>query len=358
MSRITDYIPEDDDGADRIESNQDPKYNGGENSHLPKFTLIAFRDIKLDTDRRDYLVKGLLPSNGLIIIWGPPKCGKSFWTTDLGLHISLGWKYRGRRVQQAIIVYIALEGGVGFRRRIEAYKRHHDITEAPFYLITDRINLMRDHQALIAAIKEQTPDVPGAVVIDTLNRSLAGSESNDEDMAAYIKAADAVREAFGCAVIIVHHCGIDGTRPRGHTSLTGAADAQIAVSRNGTTNNVLATVEWMKDGAEGDKITSRLEVVEVGEDPDGDPITSCVVIPVEAAPSPEPTGPRLSKNQRTMLDLLHSAGAAGLSLADWYDRARAVGIGVKRKADLYDIRSSLASKRLVHDYGDRWYVAH
>ena len=36
------------------------------------------------------------------------------------------------------------------------------------------------------------------------------------------------------------------------------------------------TVEYMKDGAEGDTIVSRLENVEVGIDEDGDPITSCV----------------------------------------------------------------------------------
>ena len=30
-------------------------------------------------------------------------------------------------------------------------------------------------------------ETPAAVIIDTLNRSLAGSESSDEDMAAYIK---------------------------------------------------------------------------------------------------------------------------------------------------------------------------
>jgi hypothetical protein len=34
-------------------------------------------------------------------------------------------------------------------------------------------------------------------------RSLAGSESSDEDMAAYIKAAHAIRDAFTCAIVIV-----------------------------------------------------------------------------------------------------------------------------------------------------------
>jgi hypothetical protein len=54
--------------------------------------------------------------------------------------------------------------------------------------------------------------------------------------------------------------GVDGSRPRGHTSLTGAADAQIAVSRDEPTNEVVVTLELMKDGAEGDVITSRLEL--------------------------------------------------------------------------------------------------
>jgi hypothetical protein len=146
---------------------------------------------------------------------------------------------------------------------------------------------------LIDDIKEQTPDTPVAVVIDTLNRSLAGSESSDEDMAAYIKAADAVREAFGCAVIIVHHCGVDNSRPRGHTSLTGAADAQIAVSRDEATNDVAATLEWLKDGAEGDVITGRLRTVDLGLDAEGEPITSCVIVPAEI----EPQAPRKPKKR-------------------------------------------------------------
>jgi RecA-family ATPase len=140
---------------------------------------------------------------------------------------------------------------------------------------------VRDDKTLIDNIKQQTPATPVAVVIDTLNRSMSGSESSDEDMAAYIKAADAVRAAFGCTVIIVHHCGVDGSRPRGHTSLTGAADAQIAVSRDDPTNEVVVTLEWLKDGAEGDVITSRLELIELGLDEDGEQTTSCVIVAAE-----------------------------------------------------------------------------
>jgi hypothetical protein len=84
---------------------------------LVAFPLVAFANITLDTEHRGYLVKGLLPNRGLVVIWGPPKCGKSFWATDLGLHIALGWEYRGRRVQQAPVIYIALEGRHGLPAR-------------------------------------------------------------------------------------------------------------------------------------------------------------------------------------------------------------------------------------------------
>jgi hypothetical protein len=245
-----------------------------------KFKLTRFCDVTLDTSTT-YLVRGLIPISGLIVVWGPPKCGKSFWTFDVMMHVTRGIFYRERRVQQGTVVYIALEGGKGFHYRIEAYKQQHGISDAPLYLITNRTDLVHDHSNLIASIKEATPDNPVAVVIDTLNRSLSGSESSDEDMASYIQAADAVREAFQCAVIIVHHCGVDGTRPRGHTSLTGAADAQIAVARDEASNDVIATIEWMKDGVEGDQIASRLQLVELGPNDDGDPITSCVILPTD-----------------------------------------------------------------------------
>jgi AAA domain len=234
--------------------------------------LTRFKDVLLDTSA-GYLAKGLIPSSGLTVVWGPPKCGKSFWTFDLMMHVACGIPYRGRRVHQGIVVYVALEADKSFRRRVEAYKRHHDIMDPPFYLITDRTDLVRDHKVLIEDIKAQTPGIPVVVVIDTLNRPLAGSESSDEDMAAYI---NAVREAFGCAVIIIHHCGVDGNRPRGHTSLTGAADAQLAVKRE-VSGNVVVKVEYMKDGAEGAEIVSELKLVELGTDDDGDPIISCVV---------------------------------------------------------------------------------
>jgi hypothetical protein len=247
--------------------------------------LVPFEEITLNRARR-YLVKGLIPRVGMTVVWGPPKCGKSFWAFDLMMHVALGWPYRGRRVNKGAVVYCAFEGQTGIEQRVEAFRLTYldeQSAAVPFYLEPVTLDLVRDHGALIAAIRQTLGDLmPVAVTLDTLNRSLAGSESSDQDMSAYVRAADAIREAFSCAVIIVHHCGHDGVRPRGHSSLAGALDAQLSVKRDGA-NDILVEVELMKDGAQGDVIASKLEVVTVGTDEDGDTITSCIVVELDAA---------------------------------------------------------------------------
>jgi hypothetical protein len=275
-----------------------------------KFKLVPFADLKSDPTARTYLIKHVLPRQGLVVVWGPPKCGKSFWVFDAVMHVGIGRAYRGHRVKQGIVVYMALEGQAGFADRKEAFCRRflEDTEPAPlFHLCGASLDLIREHGALISDIREQSTS-PACVVIDTLNRSFSGSESSDEDMTAYVRAADAVQREFGCAVVIIHHCGVNGERPRGHTSLTGAADVQISI-RKGDDGIVTTKIEYAKDMAEGTVFSSRLEVEEVGTDPDGDPATSCVVIPVmDDAPAAAPGKPaKMSKAAIIALKALHEA---------------------------------------------------
>lgn len=73
----------------------------------------------------------------------------------------------------------------------------------------------------------------------------------------FIQAADAICEAFNYVVIIVHHCCIDGARPRGHSSPTGAADGQIAVKRD--KDGIITTnVEWLKMARKAAKTSADL----------------------------------------------------------------------------------------------------
>ena len=333
--------------------------------HRPKLVdpsqrirLVPFDEIKLGTQRRD-LVKGIIPRVGISLIWGKPKCGKSFWLFDMMMHVALGWEYRGRRVHQGPVVYCCFEGQTGFEARVEAFRLerldgHSDAV--PLYLMPVTLNLVKDHLALIKAIKDKLGDrTPVAVNLDTLNRSIGGSENSDEDMSAYIRAADVIRETFECAIPIVHHCGHEGTRPRGHSSMPGAIDAQIQVSRD-MADRIVAEVELAKDGPEGAQIVSSLEIVAVGTDEDGEEITSCVVKPVEGQVAAKSNEPKLTANQKTFYRLLYDAGAQGLTQEDWSQQARELGIASRRPATLHDLRKALLDRGLVRNYGDRWAV--
>jgi hypothetical protein len=293
---------------------------------LQRFQLVRFDDIRLKADRA-YLVKGVLPLGGLSVVWGAPKCGKSFWAFDLVMHVALGWDYRGRRVHKGSVVYVACEGERGLAARVEAF-RQRALAESsdanpPFFLLATRLDLVADVDQLMADIKATLKtDRCAAIVIDTLNRSIAGSESNDQDMGAYLKASDKILEAFGAAVIIIHHCGHNGSRPRGHTSLTGAADAQIAVKRDAN-ERVIAKIEFMKDGPQGDEIISRLVVVEVGIDEDKEPITSCILEAADGSGIDQGSRKALRKlpdKQRRALQLLTDAIARGGEIPPSSDR--------------------------------------
>jgi RecA-family ATPase len=209
-----------------------------------RIKLKPFDAITLGTSR-PYLIKKLIPRTGLTVIWGAPKSGKSFLAFHLAMHVAPGCDYRGRRVQQGPVVYCAFEGQGGIPARKEAFRLRY-LTEhaekVPFYLQDLTLDLVNQRGELIAEIQAMLGKTPPVLVeLDTLNRSLRGSENSDQDMGAYINAADAIRETFECAVVIVHHCGVAGDRPRGHTSLTGAVDAQLAVKRD-TEKNILVTV--------------------------------------------------------------------------------------------------------------------
>ena len=325
-----------------------------------RFSLKSYADISMNV-AVPYLVRDLIPAGGLTMIWGPPKCGKSFFVFDVAMHIATGTPYRGRQVQQGTVVYIALEGGRAFHNRVEAYRQHHNINQAPFYLITDRTDLVHDQNDLIAAIKAPAAGNPAVVVVDTLNRSLYGSENSDEDMAAYIKACDAIRAAFNCAVIVVHHCGIEGTRPRGHTSLIGAVDAQVAVKRD-ERGCIFATVEWIKDGNEGAVFASRLEVIELGVDESGEELTSCVIAAVETTTgTTAPKTRNWTKAARTAMRALERAvdeqGAMVSSGTIPSDR-KAVSVPIWRKY-AYDMGISTGAERAqqrAFERGAEWLI--
>jgi hypothetical protein len=111
-----------------------------------------------------------------------------------------------------------------------------------------------------------------------------------------------------------------------------------------------------RDGIEGPIAPFSLRFVPLGQDDDGASFGTCAVTTLIAPPTAGTAPPRLTKNQETLFAILHAAGAAGLTTEEWNDRAREAGLGIARKADLYDLRRAIEAKKLVHQHDNRWKV--
>jgi RecA-family ATPase len=99
-------------------------------------------------------------------------------------------------------------------------------------LCAARPDLAIDAPVIISDIKRQLGEkLPACIVLDTLNRTLVGSENKPEDMSRYLRSAGMIQDAFKCLVVVVHHTGVEQGRPRGHTSLTAAASHNPQRSR-------------------------------------------------------------------------------------------------------------------------------
>jgi hypothetical protein len=192
------------------------------------FPMIKVTDLAADNVEDEYLIDELLPRIGLAVIWGPPKSGKSFWTIDVAMHVALGWQYRDRFVEQGTVVYLALEGQRGMRKRVMAFLKHHFADKAvpiiPFHLILVPVKITTHAKTLIEEIRfELGDDVPKLIVIDTLARAIVGDETGAKDMGAFIQAADNIRLAFNCCVLVVHHSGWAGDHSRGSSAFPAAS---------------------------------------------------------------------------------------------------------------------------------------
>ena len=256
------------------------------------YNLLSVDDLAALPPMR-WKVKGLLPAEGTAAIYGPAGSGKSFLALDLAGAINSGREWFGRRVTRSPVVYVCLEGEGGLRNRVAAYRTAHggDALDGVRFVLQPMSLLGADPAALVKAIKAAGLENP-VVIIDTLNRAAPGADENSgADMSRIIDGTKLIQAETGGLAILVHHAGKDSTKgARGHSSLPAALDAVIAVRRDGE-NRKWSTRQAaggkVKDGADDLEHDFTLQVHRLGEDEDGDSVTSCSIVP---GCSPERSG--------------------------------------------------------------------
>lgn len=281
----------------------------------------------------NWLVKGYITLDSLIVLFGDPGCGKSFLAIDIACHVATGTPWHGCPVKPGTVLYIAGEGRNGLSKRFRAWFERHG--ERPRNLLVCTVPIALTDPAAIAALVAEIramPETPALIVIDTVNRNFGpGDENATADMTAAIAGLDAIRNATGAALLGLHHSGHgDKGRGRGSSVLRASVDAEYAAEKFDRTVQLRCTKA--KDFDHPVPLAWTLEKQPLPwADDDGTPLDSAVLESASTASTPASTrGSLLTRPLRVALDALEAvvghSDDDSASMGDWKRAALAAGL--------------------------------
>jgi hypothetical protein len=245
-----------------------------------------------------WLVKRVIPDAGIGAIYGDSGTFKSFLTLDLLAHISNGQEWFGHRVTGAPAVYVPFEGQGGIPNRVQAWRLAQAARRTPNVLfsvappddittnvavIMDPLNLRErgDRDKLVDTLTEKGW-AGGVLCIDTLAHASSGLDENSSAMAEMISIFRDLQHRLGGVILLVHHSGKDQSRGmRGWSGLHAAMDFVVECQhqKDSGQRDAQFHLSKVKDGTTGTAFKFSMQVVHLGLDDDGDPITSLAVVP-------------------------------------------------------------------------------
>lgn len=279
-----------------------------------RFNIRSHSDFASQVRSVSWIVKDFLPKATLGVLFGESGSGKTFASYDLCAAVCRGIEWNGKRVTKGRVLYVVAEGVAGFVNRIKAYCHQQSIqpSDIDMDVISDLTpNLLEPAQItdLIKDIKKREPY--DLIVMDTFAQVMPGANENSgEDVGKALAECKRIHRHTGAMVLLVHHSGKDASKgARGWSGLRAAADVELEVLRSDELRSI--SVTKLKDGQDGANIGFKLHTVVLGEDEDGDDITSCIVEYTNTGRATKEKGATVGPKERQILMVLNEVFGLG-----------------------------------------------
>ena len=294
-----------------------------------KFKLERWGEITFDFDE-EFLIDGVIPKQGVGLMYGASQSFKSFGAKHLGLCVARGKPWAIRRTERAPVVYLAAEGAAGLRKRKAGYVKagRAPPNDVDFALISAAPNLgadKEDYDRLVATI-EGAGIKPGLIIIDTIAKVIGGADENGAGMAQFLVNAQALAMHFACFVLAVHHTGWKEDakdRPRGWSGLPAALDAQILCERKEGEMSATLTLQKLKDELSGLRLNMQMARIVLGVSTTGREVSTLIVDEITGATAStmrEPKTATTPARQRLLIDIIARAiGESGEEIKPFAD---------------------------------------
>ena len=181
----------------------------------------------------EFVVDNLL-AQGLYILAGAPKVGKSWLALDMCLSIAKGEKVLGQQTTQGTALYLCLEDSY-----VRIQNRLYEITDEP----AERLYFVIMSEAIGNGLEEQITDFKNehydlkVVFIDTLQMVRGSTDSGYGSDYKELSVLKALADKLEIAIIVVHHTrkckDIDPFNMiSGSTGISGCVDGSLVLIEN------------------------------------------------------------------------------------------------------------------------------
>ena len=244
--------------------------------------LFVSRDFRVDPNET-YIVKHMIAPGNVCVLLGHPGAGKSTLAPYLAYAVAQGRPVFGMRTKTGRTLYIAAEDVRGVEKRIGALGRRYGDTDDCAVIGCGNLREPAAQAEVFATVAEFKPAL---IVLDTLAAAFAGLDENaSQDMGAVV-AFGRTLAASGAAVMFVHHPAKNGDgTPRGHGVLNGTLELTITLAPDDVHDPdtiIRGKLPKNKNGTTARDLAFRKEVIELGRDADGEPITTTLPVEVDA----------------------------------------------------------------------------
>lgn len=199
---------------------------------------ISARDLQLkEFPPVSWIVESLIPE-GLTLLAGKPKLGKSWLALQLGYAVATGGEFLGRQAEPGAVLYAALEDNHRrLKSRLQKTRQTNDCWPEKLEFATEWPRLDARGLEALDSWLGRNPDAK-LIIIDTLATVRPTGNANEKiyqaDYAA-LRGLHGLANKLGIAIVVVHHVRkAEAEDPfdtvSGSTGLTGAADATLILS--------------------------------------------------------------------------------------------------------------------------------
>ena len=196
-----------------------------------------------DDEEEEWIIEPILPARRMIALYSAPKAGKSLLMLEMAVGMSRGTEVIGALPDRARrVLYVDFENDPrgDVRTRLEAMGVGPDDLENLCYLSFPSLAKLDTQQGSIDLMRHVEAYQCEVVVIDTLSRSVAGEENENDTWLAFYRHTGLALKRAGIACIRLDHSGKDTSKGmRGGSAKAGDVDAVWSLTAVGEDTIVL-----------------------------------------------------------------------------------------------------------------------